>query len=59
MADSGAFEVLYREYYPRVFALCRRFLLTHERAGIAWYLAKIVLTQPVGRYWPVEAKTLA
>lgn len=32
MAESGAFEVLYREYYPRVFALCRRFLLTHERA---------------------------
>ena len=32
MADSGAFEVLYREYYPRVFALCRRFLLTNESA---------------------------
>ena len=32
MADSGAFEILYREYYPRVFALCRRFLLTHECA---------------------------
>jgi hypothetical protein len=25
----------------------------------AWYLAKIVLAQLVGRYWPVEAKTLA
>lgn len=32
MADSGAFEILYREYYPRVFALCRRFLLTDECA---------------------------
>ena len=32
MANSGTFEVLYREYYPRVFALCRRFLLTNERA---------------------------
>ena len=32
MSDSGAVEVLYREYYPRVFALCRRFLLANERA---------------------------
>lgn len=32
MADSGAFEVLYQEYYPRVFALCRRLLITEERA---------------------------
>ena len=32
MAESGAFEILYREYYLRVFALCRRFLLTHECA---------------------------
>ena len=27
MADSAAFEILYKEYYPRVFALCRRLLL--------------------------------
>ena len=32
MADSAAFEILYKEYYPRVFALCRRLLLRHECA---------------------------
>ena len=30
MADSAAFEILHKEYYPRVFALCRRLLLRHE-----------------------------
>ncbi|MEK9913438.1 MAG: sigma-70 family RNA polymerase sigma factor [Flavobacteriaceae bacterium] len=29
MADSAAFEILYQEYYPRVFSLCR-FLLPSE-----------------------------
>ena len=32
MADSAAFEILYKEYYPRVFALCRRLLLRRECA---------------------------
>ena len=32
MADSAAFEILYKEYYPRVFALCRRRLLRRECA---------------------------
>ena len=32
MADSAAFEILYKEYYPRVFALCRRLLLRQECA---------------------------
>ena len=32
MADRAAFEILYKEYYPRVFALCRRLLLHLEWA---------------------------
>ena len=32
MADSATFEILYQEYCPRVFALCRRLLRSHESA---------------------------
>jgi RNA polymerase sigma-70 factor (ECF subfamily) len=32
MADSAAFEILYQEYYPRVFALCRFLLPSSDYA---------------------------
>jgi RNA polymerase sigma-70 factor (ECF subfamily) len=32
MADSTAFEILYQEYYPRVFALCRILLPSEDCA---------------------------
>ncbi len=32
MADTAAFEILYQEYYPRVFALCR-FLLPSQHSA--------------------------
>lgn len=32
MANDAAFEILYREYYPRVFGLCRRLLGVSELA---------------------------
>lgn len=32
MADSTAFEILYKEYYPRVFALCRFLLPSNDCA---------------------------
>lgn len=32
MARNTAFEILYADYYPRVFGLCRRLLSSEERA---------------------------
>ncbi len=32
MSNSAAFAILYQEYYPRVFALCRLLLLTRDGA---------------------------
>ena len=32
MANNAAFDILYREYYVRVFGLCRRLLNSHQQA---------------------------
>ena len=32
MANNAAFDILYREYYVRVFGLCRRLLNSHQAA---------------------------
>lgn len=55
MASNAAFEVLYRDYYVRVFGLCRRLLDTPEQAEDATQEAFVKAYRNFGKYKPDQA----
>lgn len=50
MARAGAFEILYREYYQRVFGLCRRLLSSADLAEDATQEVFVLAYRNFGRY---------
>ncbi len=50
MARDAAFEILYREYYPRVFGLCRRLLNSQDAAEDAVQEVFIRAYKSFGKY---------
>jgi DNA-directed RNA polymerase specialized sigma24 family protein len=52
MADSAAFEILYQEYYPRVFALCRFLLPSNDCAEDAVQETFTRAYKAFGQYTP-------
>lgn len=50
MARTGAFEILYREYYGRVFGLCRRLLNSADLAEDAAQEVFVLAYRNFGRY---------
>ena len=52
MARHAAFEILYREYYPRVFGLCRRLLNSQDAAEDAVQEVFIRAYKSFGKYDP-------
>ena len=52
MADSAAFEILYQEYYPRVFALCRFLLPSNDCAEDAAQETFTRAYKAFGQYTP-------
>ena len=54
MARSTAFEILYREYYARVFGLCRRLLNSGELAEDAAQEAFMRAYKAFGKYDPEQ-----
>lgn len=54
MARNAAFEILYREYYVRVFGLCRRLLNSSELAEDAAQEAFMRAYRNFGKYHPEQ-----
>ena len=50
MARTGAFEILYREYYGRVFGLCRRLLNSADLAEDAAQEVFVLAYRNFGKY---------